>query len=309
MHGNYQQLVLDPDVDVIYVATPNSLHAEHTRLALAHRKAVLCEKPFTVNAAEARTVVAEARASRVFCMEAMWMRFVPAFKEIEQTLASGAIGEVTGVYAQIGFANVPDPANRLFDPSYGGGALLDLGVYPLSLASRFLGQPDRVVSHAVLGRTGVDEQVGTVLGYPGGKMAVLSASITSRVANNAAIIGTTGRVEISAPLYRPHRFTVIRSEPARHFPGSPGRGGLRAVARRSALLRWLDQRYGEVLRPAGGSQQRTVRALIKGNGYNYEAAEVVRCLNEGKTESEIMPLDESVQIMETVDAVRASWQS
>ena len=142
-YGSYAQLAADPDLDIVYVASPHALHREHSLLCLEAGRAVLCEKPFALNATEAREVIASARSRGLFCMEAMWTRFLPAMRRLTELVDAGAIGELRMVTAQLGFPSEPDPSSRLFDPALGGGALLDLGVYPLALASQLLGRPGR----------------------------------------------------------------------------------------------------------------------------------------------------------------------
>ena len=188
-YASYDELVNDRAVDVVYVATPAAFHRDHCLLALAAGKPVLCEKPFATTAAEAREVVAKARSARLFCMEAMWMRFLPAIARLRELLDKKVIGEVRLVSADMGFPAAYDPASRFFDPKLGGGAMLDLGVYLLSLAFFVLGRPDRVVAQATIGPTGVDEDSSTVLHYPGGKLAVLTASLRVELTGEALIIG------------------------------------------------------------------------------------------------------------------------
>src|SRR5258706_11466720 len=155
-YASYEELVRDPDVEVVYIATPNSAHAANAILALENGKAVLCEKPFTVDAAEAKKVIEVARQKKLFCMEGMWMRFVPAVRELVSLIRSGAIGDARMLTAGLGFPFIYDPAHRVFDPRLGGGAMLDLGVYPLSLAFHLFGRPTSFVTQAVLGETRVD---------------------------------------------------------------------------------------------------------------------------------------------------------
>ena len=166
-HNSYEALAADPAVDAIYVATPHPMHKDHSLLCLRHGKAVLCEKPFTINAAEAKVVIDEARRLQIFLMEAMWTRFVPAVVEAKRLIDEGAIGEVRMINADFGFRAGFNPASRAFDPALGGGGLLDVGVYPISLASMLLGRPNRIATLAELGQTGVDEQSAFILGYPG----------------------------------------------------------------------------------------------------------------------------------------------
>lgn len=304
-YATYEELVRDADVDVVYVATPNSAHREHCLLALEHGKPVLCEKPFTLDAAEASAVAEAARARGLFCMEGMWMRFVPVLRELESRVRAGAIGDVRMLTASLGLPVEFDPRHRLFDPKLGGGALLDLGVYPLSLSLRLMGRPTRVTSQAVFGQTGVDEQCTILLEFPEGRQAALTTSVRNRTTNDAALMGTEGMIHLHEPLYRPETLSLVRS---------PRLGGVREVSR----VRAYAERLGlerlkhhplvrEVREAVGFVRTERVTRRVLGNGYAHEALEVMRCLREGLRESPLMPLDESVELMRTVEAIRREW--
>lgn len=266
-HASYEALVSDPDVDVIYVATPHSAHKDNTLLALAAGKAVLCEKPFTINAREAEQVIEFARAKKLFLMEAMWTRCFPLMTKLRELLASNAIGDARMLTADFGFRAEYHEEERLFNPAVGGGALLDVGVYPVSLASMIFGSPTRIVSHAQLGKTGVDEEAAMVLSHAQGQSAVLSTAIRVDTAHEAIISGTSGRIRIHRPWWRPAAMTISRE----------------------------------------GCSDELTEFPFAGNGYQFEAAEVMRCLRAGKLESNLMPLDETLSIMRTLDAIRAQW--
>jgi len=266
-HGSYQALADDGDVEAIYVATPHSGHMDCSILCLEAGKAVLCEKPFTINAAQARKVVQTARAKGVFCMEAMWTRFFPLMARVRELVAERAVGEVRMVMADFGFRAQVSPEGRLFNPALGGGGLLDVGVYAVSFASMLLGRPARIASLAEIGQTGVDEQAAMVFGYAGGQLALLATGVRTSTPQQAIVIGTDGRITIPPAWWNPRRVTIARS----------------------------------------GQEPQELEMPVRGNGYNYQAEEVARCLAEGKAESQIMPLEESIEIMETMDEVRAQW--
>ena len=266
-YGAYEGLAEDPDVDVVYVATPHPFHAENAELCLRAGKAVLCEKPFTLNAAEAERVVGLARERGLFLMEGMWTRFFPLMEEVRRLVSEGAIGELRMLNVDFGFRAGLDPASRLFDPKLGGGALLDVGVYCVSFASMVLGRPSGSVGLSHLGETGVDEQASVVLEHERGRLANLSIGIRTATPQEATIMGTDGYVRIDAPWWRPTSMTISR--------------------------------------PAEESE--TVEAPISGNGFGYEAAEVMRCLEAGETESDVMPLDETLSVMRTMDGIRNAW--
>jgi len=264
-HGSYEELVADPEVDVVYVATPHPLHHPNALLALGAGKPVLVEKPFTMNAAEARELVAAARAEKLFLMEAMWTRFLPHIAQIRRLIAEGALGEIVTVSADHGQWFAKDPEFRLFAPELGGGALLDLGVYPVSFASMLLGAPSTISALIEPAFSGVDGQTSMLFGYDSGAQAVLSCTSLAKSPTRAAIVGTEARIEIDGDFYSPSSFTLTT------------RSG-------------EETRYDEPHR---------------GRGLWYQADEVARCLQGGLLESPLMPLDESVSIMQTMDAVLA----
>ncbi|MDZ4860441.1 MAG: Gfo/Idh/MocA family oxidoreductase [Candidatus Hydrogenedentes bacterium] len=267
-HASYEALAADPDVDVIYVSTPHQLHRENTLLCLEHRKAVLCEKPFSINAVEARKMVQRAREQNVFLMEAMWTRYIPAIVQTMKWIQEGKIGQPRMVLADFGFRAEVKPEWRLFSPAYGGGSLLDVGVYPISFASMvFSGSPSTVTGAANLGETGVDEQAGIVLMYPGGKLAVLASGIRTDTPHDAHVLGETGSIRVHAPFW----------------------------CATTATLTLKDEQ------PVAFQQPH------QANGYEYQALEVMRCLREGKKESDGMALAETITIMETMDRLRAQW--
>ncbi|GAA3386582.1 Gfo/Idh/MocA family protein [Cryptosporangium minutisporangium] len=265
-HASYQALAEDAEVDVVYVATPHSGHAAAALTCIAAGRGVLVEKPFTLDAVSAAEVVDAARAAGVFCMEAMWTRFNPAVARMRELLADGAIGEVVSIHADFGFPAPYDPAGRLFSPELGGGALLDLGVYPISLASMVLGAPSTVLATAGLAPTGVDANTGIVLGYDSGAVAVLHCSLRGSSPIRATIVGTAGRMELPTPFFRAEALTLVRSD----------------------------------------AEPVTETFELPGLGYTFQAEEVARCVRAGLTESSLMTLDETLSIMRTLDEVRAA---
>jgi predicted dehydrogenase len=297
-YPTYQALAADPDVDVVYIGTPHNLHCENTLMCLEAGKPVLCEKPFAINAPQAERMVALARSKRLFLMEALWTRFLPAIIELRKLLGAGVIGPIQMIEADFGFRPDYNPLGRLFNPDLGGGALLDIGIYPVSLAYLLLGPPSRMTGMAELGRTGVDERSAVVFGYPGGELAVMSFSLTTDMPSEVLVMGTEGWIKVHGPIYRPEKLTIqLKGLPrlkAGRFPDF-----LKRIGRLPALdaLRKRMLRY----------KVRSLALPVTGNGYNYEAVEVMRCLREGKLESPGMPLDESLAIMHTLDGIRRSW--
>jgi predicted dehydrogenase len=268
-YGSYEELVGDPDVDAIYVGTPHPMHHDNAILALEHGKHVLVEKAFTVTAAEAREVVDVARRKGLFAMEAMWTRFLPSVVAIRELIARGELGEIVSVEADHGQWFDPDPSFRLFAPELGGGALLDLGVYPVSFASMILGSPNRIVALWDPAFTGVDAQTSMLFGYESGAQAILTCTLRARSATRACVTGEQARIEIDGSFYSATAFSLIDRD--------------------GAIRRFDFPR--------------------EGRGLLYETQEVARCVEAGLLESPIMPLDETISIMETMDSVRATTQN
>jgi len=265
-YGTYAELANDPDVDVIYVSTPHMFHKRDTLLCLQAGKAVLCEKPFTMNAAEAVELVTYAREHNLFLMEAMWTRFMPIMVRLRALLAEKVVGEVGMLHADFSFQADFDPKGRLFDPELGGGALLDAGIYPVSMASMVLGAPQDIKSSTYIGATGVDERTGILQRYANGALAMLTTSTRLNAPQEVLIRGAEGYIRLTDWL----------------------RGTSMTISR-----------YGQ--------PDEFIELPIIGNGYNYEAAAVMEHLRAGTTESPIMPLDETIALMENLDAVRAPW--
>ncbi|MDQ1601710.1 MAG: hypothetical protein QOD68_3184 [Actinomycetota bacterium] len=263
-HPTYEALVTDDEVDVVYVATPHPGHHAAALMAIEAGKAVLVEKPFTMDAAEAESLVTAARDRGVFLMEAMWARFVPWAGRLRELLADGTLGEVRQVIADHGGWFAPDASHRLFAPELGGGALLDLGVYPVSFASMVLGTPSRITAVSDPAFTGVDATTSMIMQYAGGAHAVLTTTLLAAGPTTAAVVGTDARVQVDGQFYTPTGFTLTRRD---------------------------------------GTSERFEHS-VDGRGMWCEAAEVVRCLRDGRLESDVMPLDETVAIMATMDEVR-----
>jgi predicted dehydrogenase len=268
--GSTEQLLTHPDVDVVYVATPQSDHAAIGLAAIAAGKHVLIEKPIAVSAAEARSLADSARSAGVLVMEAMWTRYLPQTSVIRRLLADGVLGDVHAVLADHGQAIPADPRNRLYRPELGGGALLDLGIYPVQLSSMVLGTPSRVVAMGHMTRTGVDASSTLVLGHDNGAQSTLYTSILARTPMTATIAGSEATISIDGAFFTPTSFTVHD----RDFFGP--------------TLSWTD--------PTG-------RTLF--DGLSWEATALARFVGEGRVESPVHPHDETVSILATVDEARA----
>jgi predicted dehydrogenase len=264
-YGSYEQLVADPEVDAVYVASPHSEHRSQALLAIAAGKPVLVEKAFARNAAEAQEVVDAARSAGVLAMEAMWTRFLPQTDVIAQLLADGVLGEITTVLADHGQYFDFDPQSRLFDPNLAGGALLDLGVYPISFASFALGSPDSVVATGSLTTTRVDAEV-TVALKARSAQATVSTTLRAKTPTRASISGSAATVEIAGPFYGPGVVTLTANDD-RRLVREPG-------------------------------------AITGHHGLCYEAAHFAGLIAEGATESPLLPLDETVDVLRTIDEIR-----
>jgi len=262
-HEGYERLVADPQVQAVYVASPHSAHLEHALLAIRAGKHVLVEKPVARSAAEARQIAEAAREAGVFAMEAMWTRFLPHVVVLRDVVGRGEIGEPVSLFADHGQWFDVGPEHRLLNPHLAGGALLDLGVYPVSFAHDLLGAPTAVHATGQMTETGVDGQVAMTLEHDSRARSLLHTTQWARTPTVALLSGTEGRIEVAGEFYRPSSLRVVRRD------GSE----------------WTFSR------PVDG-------------GFQFQAAEVARCVAEGRTESERMPLDGSVAVMETLDEVR-----
>ncbi|MFF5256797.1 Gfo/Idh/MocA family protein [Streptomyces leeuwenhoekii] len=266
-YGGWEGLAADEDVDVVYVATPHAAHRAAAGLCLEAGRNVLCEKPFTLNVREAAELVALARARGRFLMEAMWMYCNPLVRRLKELVDDGAIGDVRTVQADFGLAGPFPPAHRLRDPAQGGGALLDLGVYPVSFAHLLLGEPSEVTARAVLSPEGVDLQTGALLSWESGALASVHCSIAGGTATTASVTGSLGRIDIPSGFFDPPRFVLHRDGRAPEEFTADRTDGPRA-------------------------------------GFRHEAREVMRALRAGETESPLVPLDGTLAVMRTLDAIR-----
>jgi predicted dehydrogenase len=284
-------------VDAIYIATPPALHLDHALACIGAGVPVLIEKPFALDGEAAQTIAAAAREAGIFCMEAMWTRFMPALTRLKVLIDDGAIGEPRMIAGSFGISNAVDPAYGNFDPARGGGALAHLGLYPISLGQWLFGTPVDVHGAGRVGSTGVEEDAAIALRYASGVVGSFHASLRAPAANDLAVHGTHGSLTLTGPLYRP-------SGIARRF--ATPRGQPRAGLSRKALFKEGDLyqrlvRVRERLQPGG----KTIGLPFAGNGYHYEAAEVAACVRAGAAESAIMPLADSLAVAATLDALRA----
>jgi len=267
-HVDAEELAGNENVDVVYVATPNTKHKDNTISCLNGGKAVLCEKPFCINASEAVEMVERAREKGLFLMEAMWTLCFPAMTKVREIINSGAIGEVRQVHSNFSFRCEWEPDGLLLNPNLGGGSLLDVGVYNIALVHMvYQREPTRISGMAHLGETGVDEQSSVTLGYDNGALAIVTSAIRTETSQEAAIYGTDGYIKIPHAFWKPERIIVKTSQ----------------------------------------DEERKFKFEKVGIGYSYEAAEVMECLRKGCLESRNLPLETSVAIMRTMDTIREQW--
>jgi predicted dehydrogenase len=259
-YGSYAEIIADPDVDVLYVATPHPQHHAIALAALRAGKALLVEKSFTATTAGAVEVIDLARRTGVFTMEAMWTRFQPAVVAARELIADGAIGEVRSVQADLGVAREYDPADRLFAMELGGGALLDLGVYVVSFAQMLLGTPERVVATGSLFPSGADAEAALLLDYGDGRSASLLTSLRGALPGQARVFGTSGWIDVLPRFHHPQTFVLHRA----------------------------------------GAEPEQITRQQTGTGYAHELIEVTECLRAGRTESAVMPLTDTLAVQDVL---------
>ena len=266
-HSSYKALVTDPEVDIVHIATPHIYHKEHALLALSCGKAVLCEKPFTINAVEAKQVIEFAQKQKLFLMEAMWGRFTPGQQKVRELLSQQVIGEIKSFSGYFGSEKEYDPDNRFFKLSMAGGALLDVGIYPLSLMHMVLGKPESILSMVDIGDTGVDESNAASFRYHDGRTASIVSSIRTKTLREGIIMGEKGNIKVHSPLTFPPAVSVCHP----------------------------------------GKKPKIYNTAYDGWGFVFEAKESMRCIREGLTESPLLPLSETHSIMQVLDELRLQW--
>ncbi len=266
-HASYDELVQNPEVDVIYIATPHNLHYENTLLCLNNHKAVLCEKPFAINTRQALAMINLAMEKKVFLMEALWTKFHPHYIKTMEMVQQGLLGEIKAVLANFGFKPLAPVNPRLFDPALGGGTIMDIGIYNVFLAISILGKPNHIDAVMTPAATGVDEQCAILFRYKNGAMAQLFSTFTSNLATDADICGSNGRIRLTSKFYEP-----------------------------SATIEFYEGR--------DAPKQLIPVHKEEGTGYQYEARHVNECLRNGLTESPVISFADTILMMETLDKIR-----
>jgi len=267
LHNNYESLVANDEVDVIYIATPHSHHYEHTMLCLNHNKAVLCEKAFAINSRQAIEMIKTAKERKVFLMEALWTKFLPHYKKLQELLQQKTLGDIKSMLVNFGFKTSDKSPQRLFDPLLGGGSLLDIGIYNVFMTLSILGKPDAIEATMIAAPTGVDEQIAVLFKYNNGAMAQLFSSFVTNLPTQAEINGTEGCITLTTRFYEPS--TTIQL--SKKIP-----------------------------------YEREAIAVEKGAGfgYHYEARHVNECLKKGLIESPVMTHADTLLLMEILDSIR-----
>jgi predicted dehydrogenase len=263
-YGSYDQLIHDSDVDVVYVATPHVHHAEISIACLKAGKGVLCEKPFAMNTSQVQEMIMTASQNKVFLMEALWTRFFPSTQYVLELCSSGQIGNVRMVQADFGFSAEYDTTKRLFNKGLGGGALLDIGIYPVYLSYLLLGYPQLINAQAHIGETGVDHSIAMMFKYPGDTHAILSSTLTANTQTAAWIYGSEGAIQMHSRFHHCEKVSIYKGQ---------------------ELIETLDFSYS-------------------GGGYQFEIEEVVACMREGRTESKRMSYKNSQDLINLLDQVR-----
>ena len=266
-HDSYEALAQNPEVDIIYIATPHNLHYENTLLCLLHNKAVLCEKPFAINSSQSREMIRVAKEKKVFLMEALWTKFLPHYNKMQEMIREGRVGDIMSVLVNFGFKPTPPIPARLFDPSLGGGSMMDIGIYNVFIALSVLGKPHYIDAVMTSAKTGVDEQCAVLFQYDNGSMAQLFSSFATNLSVEADICGSAGRIRLASRFYEP-----------------------------SSVIEYYTER--------ADSKQIIQVDREKGFGYQYEARHVNDCLRQGKKESNIVTFADTMLLMETLDKIR-----
>jgi len=262
-YGSYEELVNDPNIDIVYIATPNNMHYENTMLCLQAKKAVLCEKPFALNSAQLEEMTALAKKQHVFLMEALWTRFLPTIEKVQTLINEGAIGEPKIIQADFGFKAHYDANSRLFNKSLGGGSLFDIGIYPIFLSLWLFGKPISIKEETISAETGTDLTTGIIMKHSEDRMSMLISTFAVNLDTEARIIGTEGKITLHRMFHMPTKLSLTKN-------------GI----------------------------TKTVHVKSAGNGYNYEAQEVMSCLDLNKTESEKLPLSFSLELMDILTQIQ-----
>jgi predicted dehydrogenase len=262
-YGSYEEMLKDPKVDAVYISTTNNLHFEHTMMCLEAGKAVLCEKPFASNRQQVEQMIAKAKEKNVFLMEALWSRFVPSMMQFKQEVENGSIGKPLLLQCDFGIYRPFDPHSRLYDPALGGGSVPDIGIYPIFVSVYLFGYPVEIKVSSVPAPTGTDWTTAILFKHQGKEISMLTSSFETVLDNEARIYGDAGSLKLHSMFHIPTRLSIKRKE----------------------------------------GHEEEIPVYSEGNGYNYEAAEVMACLDKGRTESQAMSWQFSLDLIRLIDTV------
>ena len=263
-YGSYEELAHDPEIDVIYISTPHVFHFDHSMLCLQNHKAVICEKPFGMNVYQVDQMIREAEKRKIFLMEALWTRFIPGIEKVLELIDDGQIGKINNIRADFGFLADSNPAHRLYNAKLGGGALLDIGIYPVYLSMLLLGVPDEIKALASMSETKIDKSIAILFKYHNGQLASLDATFEAKTSTEAIIYGDKGSIHLHSRFHHPQKVTLKRHHHEDHI----------------------------------------FHIEYIGNGYYHEISEVMNCLKQGKIQSDKMPHQKSRDLIKILDAVR-----
>jgi predicted dehydrogenase len=264
-YDSYEKVAADKEVDIIYIATPHVFHFNNTMMCLNAGKAVICEKPFAMNQEQVSLMIHTAKSKKLFLMEAFWTRFIPGTLKVIELIEQQIIGDIYSINANFGYVATTNPSSRLISPALGGGALLDIGIYPVFISTLLLGKPVEIKSMGQLTTTGIDQQCAMLMKFESGAIAALEATFMSQTSNTATIYGSKGKIIMHAPFHHTSLITIALN----------------------------DQEAYSITTP------------LLGNGYTYEIMEVIDCMTVGKLESDKMNHQTSLDLMVTLDNIRA----
>lgn len=264
-YSSYEEVAADPEVDVIYIATPHVFHFDNTMMCLHAGKAVICEKPFAMNLKEVEIMIKTAKEKKLFLMEALWTRFIPGTLKVMELMDQNSIGEVHSIQANFGYLATTDPSSRLMAKELGGGSLLDIGIYPIFISLLLLGAPIETRSMAQLTTTGIDQHCAMLLKFKNGATAILESSFLAQTSNTAVIYGNKGKITMHTPFHHTEKITV----------------------------------------EIHGKEPYNIEAPLINNGYTHEIKEVKNCLLSGQLESKNMSFQNSRELIKTLDLIRS----
>ena len=305
-YDGYGHVATDLNVDVVYIATMNNLHMELSQMCLESGKHVLCEKPFALSADQAQRIISLARSQRLFFMEALWILFLPIIKKLREIVRSGELGQVRLLTANFCAKKPFNKDSRFFSPQLGGGALNDLGIYPVSISHSLLGPPKRISSQAFIGGSNVDNQSAVLLGYEKGAIAVLHESFETQTDSTISVFGTKAVAHLIGPIFRPQ--WIVINQFGDDYNKNQKENRWLSWVKQSTVLNHLGMQMVDFVN-VFKTKRRVIKSGLKGSGYQYEINEVCNCIRGGRLESGVIPWEETLSIAQTLDVIRSQWHS